>query len=224
MSAAAIPDVLRRCMHAARIEADGTTLRGNVLTAPDGQRYYARVVRGTAAVAQARGEAEGLRHMALTGDINPRLVRWSEKVDGREAAVISEYFELGRGLGEEEQRELARGLARMHRARHEVERDGEGPRDGKGKGKGKEQEGGVEAQVRTPWGPHASTGLGRETLNTPSPPAYGFPVPTHCGVTQLDNTWEQDWATFFRKRRLGDMVRRLQDKEVDAAWEAMQGK
>jgi fructosamine-3-kinase len=58
----------------------------------------------------------------------------------------------------------------------------------------------------------------------PNPPRYGFPVPTHCGATQLDNTWEKDWATFYRERRLGDMVRRLRDEEVDVAWEAMQGK
>ncbi|KAH8149433.1 uncharacterized protein LAJ45_06512 [Morchella importuna] len=31
---------------------------------------------------------------------------------------------------------------------------------------------------------------------------FGFPVPTCCGSTVQDNTWEDDWAEFFGKRRL----------------------
>ena len=53
---------------------------------------------------------------------------------------------------------------------------------------------------------------------------YGFHQPTHCGVTEQDNTWEQDWAVFFRDRRLGDLVRRIGDKEIKDAWERLQDK
>lgn len=52
---------------------------------------------------------------------------------------------------------------------------------------------------------------------------YGFPVPTHCGVTEQDNTWEQDWATFFRERRLGDLVKRIGDAEITDLWTKMLG-
>ncbi|KAG0131828.1 Fructosamine/Ketosamine-3-kinase [Tuber indicum] len=31
---------------------------------------------------------------------------------------------------------------------------------------------------------------------------FGFPVPTCCGSTVQDNTWEDTWADFFGKRRL----------------------
>lgn len=49
-------------------------------------------------------------------------------------------------------------------------------------------------------------------------------MPTHCGATQQDNTWEADWATFFRERRLGDLVRRLGDGQITAAWERLSAK
>ena len=48
---------------------------------------------------------------------------------------------------------------------------------------------------------------------------YGFEAPTFCGATKQDNTWEEDWATFFRDRRLGDLVRRIKDREICAAWD-----
>lgn len=31
---------------------------------------------------------------------------------------------------------------------------------------------------------------------------FGFPVPTCCGSTVQDNTWEDTWSDFFGKRRL----------------------
>ncbi|KAJ9117809.1 hypothetical protein QFC20_000089 [Naganishia adeliensis] len=53
---------------------------------------------------------------------------------------------------------------------------------------------------------------------------FGFPVPTHCGVTEQDNTWEEEWETFFRDRRLGDLVRRIGDRAVTQSWERMKQK
>ena len=53
---------------------------------------------------------------------------------------------------------------------------------------------------------------------------YGFSVPTHCGVTEQDNTWEEDWATFWRDRRLGDLVRRIGEQEITRAWGAVKSK
>lgn len=41
---------------------------------------------------------------------------------------------------------------------------------------------------------------------TPQPVEYksrfGFPVPTCCGSTVQDNTWESSWVVFYGKRRL----------------------
>lgn len=31
---------------------------------------------------------------------------------------------------------------------------------------------------------------------------FGFPVVTMCGATEQDNTWEDDWETFYKERRL----------------------
>ncbi|WVR08342.1 hypothetical protein IAU60_005395 [Kwoniella sp. DSM 27419] len=72
--------------------------------------------------------------------------------------------------------------------------------------------------------------LGRKLAQMHRPPPdsapgytgeYGFGVPTHCGVTEQDNTWEEDWEVFFRDRRLGDLVRRIGDDEITKAWEEM---
>jgi protein-ribulosamine 3-kinase len=43
---------------------------------------------------------------------------------------------------------------------------------------------------------------------------YGFHVPTHCGETEQDNTFEDDWMVFFRDRRIGDLIDRIGDQEI----------
>ncbi|GAA6042584.1 hypothetical protein JCM8097_003143 [Rhodosporidiobolus ruineniae] len=43
---------------------------------------------------------------------------------------------------------------------------------------------------------------------------FGFPIPTCCGVTRQDNTEEESWATFFGRRRIGDMCERIGDGDV----------
>ncbi|KAJ9120202.1 hypothetical protein QFC22_003102 [Naganishia vaughanmartiniae] len=53
---------------------------------------------------------------------------------------------------------------------------------------------------------------------------FGFGVPTHCGVTEQDNTWEDSWEVFFRDRRLGDLVQRIGDKAISQSWEKMKAK
>lgn len=53
---------------------------------------------------------------------------------------------------------------------------------------------------------------------------FGFMVPTHCGVTEQDNTWEEDWETFFRERRLGELVRRIGDRAISTSWETLKQK
>lgn len=50
---------------------------------------------------------------------------------------------------------------------------------------------------------------------------YGFHMPTHCGATAQDNTWEASWEVFFAERRMGVVVRLLGDARVARAWEAM---
>lgn len=50
--------------------------------------------------------------------------------------------------------------------------------------------------------------------SAPAPEKYGgkfgFPVPTCCGSTVQDNTWEDSWAEFFGRRRL---MRILEESE-----------
>ena len=50
---------------------------------------------------------------------------------------------------------------------------------------------------------------------------YGFAVPTHCGLTEQDNAWEEEWGVFFRDRRLADLVRRIDDGEITTLWEQL---
>lgn len=70
------------------------------------------------------------------------------------------------------------------------------------------------------------------TTPAPTPPGYdkpqfGFPVPTCCGSTQQDNTWESDWARFYAERRLRAILRACNesqgggDRELDAAVSAV---
>lgn len=144
--------------------------------------------------------------MSITGsDIAPRLYRFECLSDGTKAAVLSDYFDLSGGMKEGDQRELARNLARMHTPptidQLQIARF---------------QANGLD-----------SADVDSETLGLGdggSGAKYGFPVPTHCGVTEQDNTWEEDWAVFFGQRRLGDMVRRIGDKSIEKEWVAMQGK
>ncbi|KAG0653580.1 hypothetical protein C6P46_002472 [Rhodotorula mucilaginosa] len=49
----------------------------------------------------------------------------------------------------------------------------------------------------------------------PASQQYGFPIPTCCGATVQDNTEERDWATFFGERRIGDLIRRIGDAELE---------
>jgi protein-ribulosamine 3-kinase len=42
----------------------------------------------------------------------------------------------------------------------------------------------------------------------------GFPLPTYCGVTRMDNTPLSNWSEFWSKRRIGDMCERIGDEEV----------
>lgn len=49
-------------------------------------------------------------------------------------------------------------------------------------------------------------------------------MPTHCGATEQDNTWDDDWGRFFADRRLGDLVNRLGDPTITKEWERLREK
>jgi protein-ribulosamine 3-kinase len=53
---------------------------------------------------------------------------------------------------------------------------------------------------------------------------YGFGVPTHCGISELDNTWEDTWEVFYRDRRLGDVINKINDSDLNDEWEKMKHK
>ncbi|EHK26638.1 uncharacterized protein TRIVIDRAFT_50212 [Trichoderma virens Gv29-8] len=40
-------------------------------------------------------------------------------------------------------------------------------------------------------------------------PMFGFPVPTCCGDTEQDNSWNASWADFYAENRLRFIVRRI---------------
>jgi protein-ribulosamine 3-kinase len=45
---------------------------------------------------------------------------------------------------------------------------------------------------------------------------FGFPVVTMCGTTEQDNTWEDDWPTFYKERRLRPILKKcLQNNPED---------
>ncbi|MCK6575957.1 fructosamine kinase family protein [Myxococcota bacterium] len=50
-------------------------------------------------------------------------------------------------------------------------------------------------------------GLARQHLHTA--PAFGFAVPTYCGLTRQDNTPTATWLEFYRDRRLRPLLRLL---------------
>jgi protein-ribulosamine 3-kinase len=51
---------------------------------------------------------------------------------------------------------------------------------------------------------------------------YGFQQNTYCGVTEQYNGWEEDWGVFFKDRRIGDLVRRIGDRDIASAWDDLQ--
>jgi protein-ribulosamine 3-kinase len=53
---------------------------------------------------------------------------------------------------------------------------------------------------------------------------FGFHVPTHCGVTEQDNSWEDSWEVFYRDRRLGDLVGRIGDQDINRVWAEIRDK
>jgi protein-ribulosamine 3-kinase len=53
---------------------------------------------------------------------------------------------------------------------------------------------------------------------------YGFGVPTHCGISQLNNTWEESWEVFYRDRRLADVIKKINDNDINDEWEKMKHK
>lgn len=171
--------VLSVAFQAAGLDLSALTAAGNIYTSADGSRYFART---SSDVKQITGEVESLRALARAcPEVMPRMYAFEIDPKGREAAMVSQYFDLKSGSSRgDTQRELARRIAKLH----------------------------------TP-----TTGPDGDTVEK-----YGFHVPTHCGVTEQDNTWEEEWEVFYRDRRLGDLVRRIGDKQVDQAWKQMKDK
>ncbi|BEI88189.1 uncharacterized protein CcaverHIS019_0109070 [Cutaneotrichosporon cavernicola] len=150
--------------------------------------YYGKVARSRRAADQMRGEAASLAAMLRTAP--PGLVpRVLGYVDADVGALVTEYAD-GRGGRGGRQAALGRALAEMHCP----------PPSEAGAGGGEAV---------------AQNALDKITAYTGK---FGFPVPTHCGVTEQDNTWTESWEEFFRDRRLGDLVRRIGEARVNKAW------
>ena len=44
---------------------------------------------------------------------------------------------------------------------------------------------------------------------------FGFPCPTYCGATRLENEWEKDWVTFLAEKRFRNLIKETSDREQD---------
>lgn len=125
-----------------------------------------------------RGEVASLLAMSKTSTgLVPEVLGFEVSPDGKEATMVTQWFDLSSARGGHTQRGLGSKLAQMH--------------------------------MPPPEGTEGYEGK------------YGFPVPTHCGATEQDNTWEESWEVFWRDRRLGNLVNRIGDKEINALWEDM---
>lgn len=41
---------------------------------------------------------------------------------------------------------------------------------------------------------------------------FGFDRPTHCGVTEQNNTWNKSWPSFWADQRIGELIKRIDKK------------
>jgi fructosamine-3-kinase len=167
-------------------------IAGKIIThSPTSKKYLTRLAIGKD-LDQMKGEAAGLIAMNYTSnDLAPKLLALEMSEDGKEGAMISQYWDLGGSKSNPEyQKELARRIATMH----------------------------------TP--PTGSTSVSRIGIEEDARYTgnYGFGVSTHCGITELDNTWEESWEVFYRDRRLGDVIKRIDDAQINEEWEKMQEK
>lgn len=188
--------LLSKIFEANGLELADLSSKGDLIThTPTSKVYIGRIASGPGpALAQMRGEAAGLKAMTLTSPtLVPTLLGFETSPNGQEGGMVSQYFDLG------------------------------GRRRGKSSADVQREFGRKVAKMHTPPSineddpiTHTPFGVGYRYTGK-----YGFGVPTHCGVTELDNTWEESWENFYRDRRLGDMVRRIGDDTISAEWETM---
>ncbi|WVQ75264.1 hypothetical protein IAR50_004877 [Cryptococcus sp. DSM 104548] len=107
---------------------------------------------------------------------------------------------------------------------------------------GFEIEGGKSSMV-TQWfdlssarGGHTQRGLGKKIAEMHSTPPedkwseigytgkYGFGIPTHCGASEQNNSWTEDWEAFWRDQRLGFLVNKIGDKQLSSLFEQLKAK
>lgn len=65
-------------------------------------------------------------------------------------------------------------------------------------------------------GPTQSTweelGRGLAAMHRAPEDRFGFDRDNYCGLTPQENAWSTDWAGFYRDRRLGALIRRLEQR------------
>jgi fructosamine-3-kinase len=55
-------------------------------------------------------------------------------------------------------------------------------------------------------------GQGLASLYRASAPQFGFIRHNYCGTTRQDNTWRDDWATFYTEQRIAPLIRIARDQ------------
>lgn len=102
-----------RCLERAGYDLSSITSSGSiVILEPTGERFFGKTGRN---VAQTRGETESLLAMGkTTPDLVPKVIGFEVDESGKEAGIVSQYFDLTSFKGSEIHAELAREVARLH--------------------------------------------------------------------------------------------------------------
>ncbi|WWC93119.1 uncharacterized protein L201_008086 [Kwoniella dendrophila CBS 6074] len=182
-------------------ELEECSSRGVYLHTTTKQKYFTKVQND---VKQMKGEIEGLKAMYRTTSflekgLVPKIIGFkvNEAESKSESAMITQYFELGSSPSSSGSSgyNLQRELGeKLAKMHHSI------PQNSNEQDQEEEEE--------------------EITYNG----KYGFNVPTHCGITEQDNTYEENWETFYRDRRLGNLVKRINDNSINKEWELMKEK
>ena len=110
--------LVARCFESAGLDVASLTSSRNVVTnSQSGERFFAKTGRN---VAQMRGETQSLRAMGRTASkLVPRVIGFEVDESGKEAGMVSQYFDLATFRSSGSQETLGKRLAEMHKPAEE---------------------------------------------------------------------------------------------------------
>ncbi|WWC73403.1 uncharacterized protein I206_107370 [Kwoniella pini CBS 10737] len=159
-----------------------------------GQKYFTKVQFD---IEQMKGEIEGLKEMYKTAGntgLIPKVLGFKINQDKKESVMVTQYFELNSSSSSKE--EFQKELGFKLSKMHNL------PPEKEEKGKDKD----------------------KSNYNNNEKDKFGFYVNTHCGITKQNNEFTENWEEFFRDKRLGDLINRIEDSTINKEWEIMKEK